>query len=225
MRCMTGSGGVTSCWRRGSACVGEQGGCRHRRRHAGDDRAARRGASSSRNCKPRLRAGRTDRSRCGGGTFPSQTGRKRPLGIPTVRDRVVQMAAKIVHRADLRSGLPAVRATAFVRAGAPRKRWKPSGSPVAAATTTSWTIGHPRLLRRDRPRELLMELRGSSYLGPPCAQAAAAVVARRACMEDGAVRDTRRRVAPQGGVISPLLANIYLNDLDRIWTATCSSPG
>ncbi len=28
-----------------------------------------------------------------------------------------------------------------------------------------------------------------------------------------------------GGVISPLLANVYLNDLDRIWQATCSHLG
>ena len=36
-----------------------------------------------------------------------------------------------------------------------------------------------------------------------------------------------RRLAgtPQGGVISPLLANIYLNDLDRIWQSRCSQIG
>ena len=43
-------------------------------------------------------------------------------------------------------------------------------------------------------------------------------------MEDGTVRTTLAGT-PQGGVISPLLANVYLNDLDRIWTATCSPPG
>ena len=43
---------------------------------------------------------------------------------------------------------------------------------------------------------------------------------RAGVMEDGVVR-TSTAGTPQGGVISPLLANIYLNDLDRIWTATC----
>jgi hypothetical protein len=43
-------------------------------------------------------------------------------------------------------------------------------------------------------------------------------------MEDGVVR-TSTAGTPQGGVISPLLANIYLNDLDRIWQATCSHLG
>jgi len=43
---------------------------------------------------------------------------------------------------------------------------------------------------------------------------------RAGVMEDGQVR-TATAGTPQGGVISPLLANVYLNDLDRIWTATC----
>jgi RNA-directed DNA polymerase len=30
---------------------------------------------------------------------------------------------------------------------------------------------------------------------------------------------------PQGGVLSPLLANIYLNYLDKIWTERCSQVG
>lgn len=43
-------------------------------------------------------------------------------------------------------------------------------------------------------------------------------------MEDGTVRETLAGT-PQGRVISPLLANIYLNKLDRIWAARCSSLG
>lgn len=43
-------------------------------------------------------------------------------------------------------------------------------------------------------------------------------------MEDGTVRETLAGT-PQGGVISPLLANIYLNKLDRIWAARCAQLG
>jgi RNA-directed DNA polymerase len=43
-------------------------------------------------------------------------------------------------------------------------------------------------------------------------------------MEDGTVRQTLAGT-PQGGVISPLLANIYLNKLDRIWAARCGQLG
>jgi len=43
-------------------------------------------------------------------------------------------------------------------------------------------------------------------------------------MEDGTVRETLAGT-PQGGVISPLLANIYLNYLDRNWQSRCSQIG
>ena len=47
---------------------------------------------------------------------------------------------------------------------------------------------------------------------------------RAGVMEDGAVR-TSTAGTPQGGVISPLLANVYLNDLDRIWHGDLLSLG
>ena len=43
-------------------------------------------------------------------------------------------------------------------------------------------------------------------------------------MEEGTVRETLAGTR-QGGVISPLLANIYLNKLDRIWAARCGQLG
>jgi group II intron reverse transcriptase/maturase len=43
-------------------------------------------------------------------------------------------------------------------------------------------------------------------------------------MEEGTVRETLAGT-PQGGVISPLLANIYLHDLDRIWEQRCNHLG
>jgi group II intron reverse transcriptase/maturase len=43
-------------------------------------------------------------------------------------------------------------------------------------------------------------------------------------LEDGQVRSALAGT-PQGGVISPLLANVYLNDFDRIWNATCAHLG
>jgi RNA-directed DNA polymerase len=43
-------------------------------------------------------------------------------------------------------------------------------------------------------------------------------------MEDGAVRQPVAGT-PQGGVISPLLSNIYLHVLDRVWTRRCGQLG
>jgi retron-type reverse transcriptase len=47
---------------------------------------------------------------------------------------------------------------------------------------------------------------------------------RAGVMEEGAVRETLAGT-PQGGVLSPLLANIYLSYLDRIWARRCASLG
>ena len=47
---------------------------------------------------------------------------------------------------------------------------------------------------------------------------------RAGVVEDGTVRETLAGT-PQGGVISPLLANIYLHLLDRLWAAKCGSLG
>jgi len=43
-------------------------------------------------------------------------------------------------------------------------------------------------------------------------------------MEEGVVR-TSTAGSPQGGVISPLLANVYLDDFDRTWESTCGHLG
>jgi group II intron reverse transcriptase/maturase len=43
-------------------------------------------------------------------------------------------------------------------------------------------------------------------------------------LEAGEVKETLVGT-PQGGVISPLLANIYLHELDRIWEARCKEVG
>ena len=43
-------------------------------------------------------------------------------------------------------------------------------------------------------------------------------------MEEGKVRTTILGT-PQGGVISPLLANLYLHELDRIWQERCERWG
>jgi group II intron reverse transcriptase/maturase len=47
---------------------------------------------------------------------------------------------------------------------------------------------------------------------------------RAGVMEEGQVRDSVAGV-PQGGVISPLLANIYLHVLDRVWEDRCAHLG
>jgi len=156
--------------------------------------------------------------------IPKPDGKQRPLGIPTVRDRVVQMAAVLVlepiFEADLqpeqyayrpdRSALDAVRAVhALVNTG---------HTDVVDADLSGYfdSIPHAELMksatRRLSDRHLLHLLK--QWLEMPVAEED----------EGGRKRRTTRnkdegRGSPQGAPISPLLANIYMRRFVLGWKA------
>jgi group II intron reverse transcriptase/maturase len=145
--------------------------------------------------------------------IPKPDGRTRPLGIPTVRDRVVQMAVKLVmepiFEADFRScsyGFRPKRSQtqALERL---RKLGAKGGDHVLEADIADCfgSIDHDKLMRLVERR--ISDRRISKLLRQWL---------RAEVMEDGQ-ETTTLSGTPQGGVISPLLSNIFLHVLDEMW--------
>ena len=152
--------------------------------------------------------------------IPKADGGRRPLGIPTIKDRVVQMAVKIViepiFEADFQENSYGFRPKRDAHQAMDdiSLQLRMGKFQVIDADLSKYfdSIPHDKLLelvaKRIVDKNILKLIR--MWLKAPVVEEG----------EDGKKRYWGNdKGTPQGGVISPLLANIYLNVLDKVWKA------
>ena len=148
--------------------------------------------------------------------IPKHDGKKRPLGIPALRDRIVQEALRAIldpiyesdfhpHSYGFRKGRRTMDAIAVLM---PLFNTSVKQYYVIEGDLQSYfdTVHHRtlmKLLRRRLKDRALLDLLWKFL--------------KSGVMEGGLFQRTESGV-PQGGVISPLLANVYLNEFDQ-WAA------
>lgn len=155
--------------------------------------------------------------------IPKANGKKRPLGIPCAKDRVVQMAVLLVIEPifeedfmDCSHGFRPKR-RAWGAMDQIRKNLHAGRNEVYDADLSSYfdTIPQDKLMekveRRIADRSVLKLIR--MWLRCPVVD------------KDGKGSGKKsRKGTPQGGVISPLLANIYLHEMDKAFYEEPAGP-
>jgi len=157
--------------------------------------------------------------------IPKTNGKLRPLGIPCIRDRLVQMAVLLIiepiFEADFEECSYGFRPKrgAHGALGEIHRNIKEGKTEAYDADLASYfdTIDHKELLekvqRRIADRHVLSLIK--MFLE-------AEIIDKD---KDGKISSKRaQQGTPQGGVISPLLANIYLHDFDKAFKQNPDSP-
>ncbi len=154
--------------------------------------------------------------------IPKVDGSLRPLGIPTIRDRVAQMAVKLVIEPIFEADF-----CAHSYGFRPGKSAHDAVDDIASALWAGYTqvidadlskyfdsIPHAKLMAVVAERivdggilHLIKQWLKAPVIGEDANGMKKTVGGGKA----------NRKGTPQGGVISPLLANCYLHILDRIW--------
>ena len=146
--------------------------------------------------------------------IPKPDGRLRPLSIPTIKDRVVQSALRIViepiFEADFEDCSYGFR---------PNR----SAQQAAGEVRKLLNFGYTQVVETDIedcfgtiPHRELLDMIAKRIVDGKILWLVKLILKAGVVTEDNRIhKDTKG--TPQGGAISPLLANIYLNNIDKGW--------
>ena len=155
--------------------------------------------------------------------IPKGHGSSRPLGIPTIRDRVVQAAVKVL--------LAPIFEADFVEFSYGFRPKRSAHQAIADVTrnvlkgrTVVWDCDLAQYFD-SIPHDHLLKVVARRIVDKPILRLINQGLKAPVVVERGQEKRTweggRRRLrgTPQGGVLSPLLANVYLHELDQHWRA------
>lgn len=136
--------------------------------------------------------------------IPKDNGKTRVLGIPTIKDRVVQGAVKLIlepiFEADFQDG---------------SYGYRPKRNPHQALKRVDGAIGYMRMTTVidvdlksyfDNIRHHILLAKLAARISDPKVLRLTKLI----------LRANGKQGVPQGGVFSPLLANVYLNSIDQM---------